>query len=72
MHDTVSLESVGVPSVFVASDEFIGAALVQAEALGMPDVRRVFVPHPIQDRTDEEMRAIAEAAVAEVLEALTS
>jgi hypothetical protein len=34
------------------------------------DVRRVFVPHPIQDRTDDEMRALAEAAVDDVVAAL--
>ena len=32
--------------------------------------RRVFVPHPIQDRTDDEMRALADAAVDEILDAL--
>jgi hypothetical protein len=31
----------------------------------------VFVPHPIQDRTDDEMRALADAAVDAVLGALT-
>jgi hypothetical protein len=32
----------------------------------------VFVPHPIQDRTDEEMRALADGACEEVLKALTA
>jgi hypothetical protein len=32
---------------------------------------RVFTPHPIQDRTDDEMRIIAEKAYAEIVEALT-
>ena len=44
-----------------------GAA--QAHALG-GDPARVFVPHPIQDRTDDEMRAMADAAVDAVLAAL--
>ncbi len=69
MHDIVDLELRGVPSVMVASTEFVDAARVQAASLGM-DVRRVFVPHPIQDRTDDEMRVIAEAAVDEVVAAL--
>jgi hypothetical protein len=30
----------------------------------------VFVPHPIQDRTDDEMRALADAALTEILAAL--
>lgn len=56
----------GLPSVFVASTEFIAASDAQARALGFSPAR-VFVAHPIQDRTDDEMRALAEAAVDEVL-----
>ena len=69
MHDIVDLETRGVPGVVVASSEFVEAAEAQARALGLP-ARRVFVPHPIQDRTDDEMRALADAAVDQVLEAL--
>ena len=62
MHDTVNLEALGVPTVFVASTEFIDAADAQSRALGA-DPARVFVPHPIQDRTDDEVRALADAAI---------
>jgi alkanesulfonate monooxygenase SsuD/methylene tetrahydromethanopterin reductase-like flavin-dependent oxidoreductase (luciferase family) len=54
----------------IASDVFIDAAEKQATALGLPEVRRVFVPHPIQDATDDEMRAKAEAIVDQVIVAL--
>lgn len=67
MHDIVELEGRGVPGVFVASAEFVVAAESQARSLGFPDVARVFVPHPIQDRTDDEMRAYADAAFAEIV-----
>jgi hypothetical protein len=30
----------------------------------------VFVPHPIQDRTDDELRALADAAVDALLDQL--
>lgn len=62
MHDIVDLERRGVPGVFVASAEFVEAAIAQSAALGFPDVARVFTPHPIQDRTDDEMRSYADAA----------
>ncbi len=62
MHDIVDLERRGLPGVFVASAEFVDAAVAQSSALGFPDVARVFTPHPIQDRTDDEMRAYADAA----------
>jgi hypothetical protein len=70
VHDIADLEGRGLPGVFVASTEFVDAAAAQAAALGF-DPARVFVPHPIQDRTDDEMRALAEAAVDEILAAIT-
>ena len=70
MHDSVWFEVNGKPSVFIASSEFVDAAIAQSEALGLPDVRRVFVPHPIQDATDDEMRAKADAIIDEIIAAL--
>ncbi|MDP4702872.1 MAG: hypothetical protein RL576_1306 [Actinomycetota bacterium] len=72
MHDIADLELRGVPSLFVASSEFINAASAQAEALGFPDIARVFVGHPIQDRTDDEMRELAELSFPEILRKITS
>jgi hypothetical protein len=66
VHDTVDLEARGVPAAFVATLEFVDGAQAQAQALGA-DPAAVYVPHPIQDRTDAEMLAIADAAFAEVL-----
>ena len=56
--------------VFVASAEFVQAAEAQATALGFP-AARVFVPHPIQDRTDDEMRSYADKAFDEIVAAVT-
>jgi hypothetical protein len=71
VHDIADLESRGIPAVFVASQEFVVAAAAQSEALGFPAVR-VFVSHPIQDRSDDEMRALADAALPELLAGITS
>ena len=70
MHDTTWLEINGIPSVFIASDEFVDAAEAQAQSLGLPEVRRLFVPHPIQDANDDEMREKADAIVDDVIAAL--
>ena len=70
MHDTVWFEIQGTPSVSIASSEFVDAAATQAEALGMKDARTVFVPHPIQDATDEEMRAKADEIIDQVVASL--
>jgi hypothetical protein len=66
VHDAVDLESRGIPAVFVASTEFIEAAKVQASALGF-EPAAVFVPHPIQDRTDNEMKILANDAFESIL-----
>ena len=71
MHDIADLESRGLPGVFVASTEFIEAASAQSKSIGYePD--SVFVAHPIQDRTDEEMEILADKAVDELLAKLTA
>jgi len=57
--------------MFVASTEFVQAAETQAHSLGFDEMARVFVAHPIQDRTDEEMRALADAAFEEIVAAVT-
>ena len=62
----VNLETQGVPAVFVASREFIDGAEHQALSLGA-EPSGVFVEHPIQDRTDAEMRQIADASFRDVL-----
>jgi hypothetical protein len=69
VHDIADLENRGLPGVFVASREFITGAEAQSAALGFP-AASVFVAHPIQDRRDDEMRALADAAFDEVVAAL--
>jgi hypothetical protein len=72
VHDIVDLESRGVPAMFIASAQFVDAAQVQSEALGFPTVARVFVPHPIQDRTDDEMVLYADKAFEQIVAAVTA
>jgi hypothetical protein len=65
------LEDRGIPSVFISTVEFIDAADAQAKALGTTP-SAVYVEHPIQDRTDEEMATIADKAVAEIVSKLVA
>ncbi len=60
------LESRGVPTVAVATTEFIDAAAAQARSLGT-DPAYVFIPHPVQDRTDSELRTLAEDHLGAIL-----
>ena len=72
LHDVVSFEGLGRPAVLIASSVFRDVAAAEAQNLGQPALRRVFVPHPVQDRTDDEMRAMAVATADEVVAALRS
>jgi hypothetical protein len=70
MHDIGDLEGRQIPGVGIASTEFIDAAKMQSRALGM-EPKMVFVQHPIQDRTDDELRSLADQALDRILQALT-
>ena len=72
LRDVIGFEEAGRPGVLVASSVFADAATAQAEALGAPGARRVLVPHPVQDRTDDELRAMARAVVEDVLRAISA
>jgi hypothetical protein len=54
------LEGRGIPTVGVATTEFIEGAAAQAKSLGI-DPALVFVPHPVQDR--KRVRGALGAAV---------
>jgi hypothetical protein len=71
VHDIADLERRGVVGAFVASTEFVDAAAAQSRSLGV-EPASIFVPHPIQDRTDDEMRALADAALDEIVRAVTA
>lgn len=71
MHDIAEFEGRGIPGVGIASTEFVEAAAAQAKSLGF-DPAMVFVRHPIQDRTDDELRVLAEEAVERIVRAITA
>jgi hypothetical protein len=70
VHDISDLEQRGLPGVFVATVEFEDGAKAQSKALGA-DLAAVYTEHPIQDRTDAEIRAIADRAYEALVRALT-
>jgi len=71
LHDTIQLENLGVPAVPVATNEFIAPARVQASALGRAGFDAVYVQHPIQDQTPEQIAARADAVAEEIARRLT-
>ncbi len=66
----MSLDSRGIPGVSVVTSGFIDAVNTQAQALGF-EPAIVYVPHPIQNRTAEELKKIADDAVEPALRLLS-
>jgi hypothetical protein len=65
------LDGRGIPGAMIATTEFEDAANKQGIAIGfMPGI--VYVPHPIQNRTAEELKDIAEQAIAPILDKITA
>jgi hypothetical protein len=61
----------GIPGVSVVTTGFTDAVEVQSKAIGFePAV--IFTPHPIQNRTADELKKIADDVVAPVLKLLTA
>ena len=65
------LDRRGIPGVMVATEAFQEAALAQSDSLGF-EPAIVWVPHPIQNRSQDELRDIARAAIEPILAELTA
>jgi len=61
-----NLDRRGVAGCAIATEAFKPAAAAQARALGM-DPALAWVPHPIQNRTPDELAAIADGVLDEVI-----
>jgi len=67
VHDAVRLERRGIPTAVVGTEPFIDEAIEQARVLGMPDLRIVTVPHPVQLLTREQVEELADRVLDEVI-----
>ena len=71
MHDITTLDRRGIAGCAIATEAFKPAAAAQARALGI-DPAIVWVPHPIQNRTAEELEAIADGVIDDVIALITA
>ena len=68
----VRLERLGVATAAVATEPFVDEALEQARLLAMPDYRMVYIPHPVQLLTLDELHELADRVWPEILARLTA
>ena len=66
----MNFDSRGIPGVSVVTTGFTDAVETQSKALGF-DPAILYVPHPIQNRTAEELNKLADDVVEPALRLLT-
>lgn len=67
----LDLDRRGIPGALIVTHVFEEAARAQTVGLGF-EPATIYVAHPIQNRTDEEIRSIADAAFGAIVAAITS
>ena len=72
IHDAVAFERLGVPTVSLATSLYEELVTATARSEGMPDVKRVILPHPLEGVPDVDLDAIARRVVDPVVGALTT
>ena len=67
----IDFEKLGIPTVTVVTNSFVGDAKASALGIGVPDMAFVFVPHPMGGISLDAIRAKADAAFPDILKAAT-
>ena len=70
MRDGINLAKLGIPAVALVTEEFWPQGDFVARSLGMPEVPRVKLPHPVAGTGVANMREVAEAIAPGVIGAL--
>ena len=70
MRDGVNLAKLGIPAVALVTEEFWSQGDFVAQSLGMPDVPRVKLPHPVAGTGVANMREVAVLVAPKVISAL--
>ena len=61
------MEEKGIPTVNIATTEFLSAAHAQCAALGMPQYEPILVPHPIQPKLQDEVCVLADQVIDQIV-----
>ena len=70
MRDGIAIARLGIPAVSLVTEDFWPQGDFVAESLGMPDVPRVRLPHPVAGTGEANLEAVAERIAPRVIEAL--
>jgi hypothetical protein len=71
MHDAMTLENRGVPTVVLCTDPFLNSAFRHANTFGRRDFRPLGFPHPLGGLNQEQVAVRANELEQAVIETLT-
>ncbi len=60
-----------MPAVVVVTEVFANLALMAAQARGLASLRLLVLPHPLEGRATDELRALGQARAGELRRLLT-
>lgn len=69
MRDGISVAKLGIPAVALVTEDFWPQGDFVAESLGMPDIPRIKLPHPVAGSGTENMKKVAAEITPKILEA---
>ncbi len=70
MRDGISFARQGIPAVALVTTKFWQQGHFVARSVGMPDVPRVELPHPVAGTGTESLQRIADVVAVDILSAL--
>jgi len=71
VRDGVKVARAGIPAVALVTSAFWPQGDFVARSVGMPDIPRVKLPHPVAGTGHENMQQIADSVVDDVIAALS-
>jgi hypothetical protein len=70
VRDAISFARLGIPAIAIVSEAFWSQGDFVARCLGMPDVPRVQIPHPVSGSGRENMQRVANNIANELISTL--
>jgi hypothetical protein len=70
VRDAISFARLGIPAIAIVSEAFWAQGDFVSRSIGMPDVPRVRIPHPVAGSGRENMQRVANNIVGELISTL--
>jgi len=68
VRDGINLARLGLPAVALVTEDFWPQGDFVAKSLGMPDIPRVQLPHPLAGTGAQNLRTVAEKIVPKLIQ----